>query len=108
MEWIPQAGDRVRSVISKDNINEIVYLNADHVIESVISNEFLIQTSEHIPWSHQIIDYLSRQRGMDRELCLRLLIEFNREYSELDFDQLCLLFLEKYTLKQQNTVSFGG
>jgi hypothetical protein len=108
MEWRPQPGDRIKTILTKDKQNEIIYLNGDHAIETAISNEFLELTGEWMPWSHQIIDYLSRQKNMNRQAVLKQLLEFEKEHTELDFDQLCLLFLEDYTTKQQTNLLFGG
>jgi hypothetical protein len=108
MNWTPTPGDRVKTILTKDKNHETIYLNGDHAIETTFSNEFLTITGEWIPWSHQIIDFLSRQRNLNRQLVLQQLIEFEREHTELDFDQLCLLFLDLYTSKQQNTITFGG
>lgn len=107
MEWNPAPGDRVKTVVTKDNSNEVVYLNGDHAIEALISNEFIVITGEWIPWSHQIIDYLSGKRGMNRKVILLRLIEFNALHSELDFDQLCLLFLKEFELEQSKSF-LGG
>ena len=108
MNWTPTPGDRVRTVITRDHKDEIVYLNADHAIESTISNEFLVITGEWVPWAHQVIDYLSSQRGIDRQSVLKQLLEFEKLHTELDFDELCLLFLSNYELEQQRHFSIGG
>jgi len=101
MIWQPKPGDRIKTIITKDSSNEVVYLNADHVIDSVITAEFLIFTSEFLPWPHQIIDYLSNERNCNRNLVLRALVEFDRLHSELDFDALCTLFLKEQEIKMR-------
>lgn len=106
MNWNPAPGDRVKTVITKDHNNEVVYLNADHVIESTIADEFLIFTSEWIPWSHQIIDYLSTRKNSNRSSVLKALLEFEKLHTELNFDDLCLLFLKEQ--EQEKTIFFGG
>ena len=108
MNWTPSPGDRVKTVLTKDHKNETIYLNGDHAIETTLSNEFLTFTGEWIPWSHQIIDYLSKQRDQNRTIVLKKLIEFEKFHSELDFDELCLLFLKEYELEQQKYFSSGG
>jgi hypothetical protein len=107
MNWNPAPGDRVKTILTRDKENEIIYLNGDHAIETTISDEFLTITGEWIPWSHQIIDYLSRQQGMDRSMVLRLLLEFEKTHSELDFDQLCLLFFEQLETEQSKSFFQG-
>lgn len=91
--WSPLPGDRVLTVVSKDGTNEVVYLNGEHVIDSLFSNEFLIFTSEWLPWPHQIIDQLSRVKGLNRRKLLERLIVLDLTNSELDFDQLCIKLL---------------
>ena len=104
MEWTPKPGDRIKTVITKDTKNELIYLNGDHAIEATICSEFLIFTGEFIPWAHQIIDYLSKQPGKDRRTVLQQLLEFEARHKELDFDELCLLFLDEH--EKNNSVSF--
>ena len=104
MVWSPQPGDRVKTIVTKDHQNEIIYLNGDHAIESVITNEFLLLTGEHIPWPHQIIDYLSSKKNMNRSLVLRALIALDKTHSELSFDDLCQLFLAEE--EENSSVSF--
>lgn len=108
MQWNPSPGDRVKTVLTKDSKNEVVFLNGDHAIETAISNEFLTITGEWVPWVHQIIDHLSNQRDSNRGLVLRKLIEFEKQHRELDFDELCLLFLKEHELEQQKYFSSGG
>jgi len=108
MEWRPTPGDRVRTVITKDHKNEIIYLNADHAIESTFTDEFILITGEHIPWAHQIIDYLSNRRDCNRALVLKKLIEFEALHRELDFDELCLLFFEQVKNEEAKYFSLGG
>jgi hypothetical protein len=107
MQWIPAPGDRVKTILTKDKENEVVYLNGDHAIETTISDEFLTITGEWVPWSHQIIDYLSRQRGQNKRTVLLRLIEFEALHIELDFDQLCLLFLEQVETEQSKSFFQG-
>jgi hypothetical protein len=105
MDWLPKPGDRVKTVITKDKEHEIIYLNGDHAIETTVSNEFLTITGVWVPWAHQIIDHLSKLRNMNRSIVLQQLLEFERFHTELDFDELCLLFLEEYNAKQQQSIS---
>ena len=91
--WIPSPGDRIATVLTTDHKQELVYLNNDSAMITAISNEFLLSTSEWKPWSHQIIDYLSSKRGVGRQKVLKLLIDFERLHTELDFDALCTKFL---------------
>jgi hypothetical protein len=93
--WSPLPGDRVRTVLSRDHVNEVVYLNGDHALVSTVSDEFLIVTSEWVPWAHQVIDYLSSRPGADRRTVLRQLMEYELLHREVDFDQLCLMYLEE-------------
>lgn len=102
--WTPSPGDRVATVITSDSRQELVYLNNDSAITTTISDTFLILTSEWKPWSHQIIDWLSTQRNLNRQTVLKLLLEFEKQNTELDFDNLCLKFLAEY--KKQKSFSF--
>jgi len=93
MRWIPAAGDRIKTVITRNSKLEFVYINDDNIIVSSIDDTFLLLTSDWVPWSHQIIDYLSRQRSLNRQIVLKQLLEFELLNTELDFDSLCLKFL---------------
>jgi hypothetical protein len=96
MQWVPTSGDRIKTVITRDSKHEFVYLNGDNVITTSVDDTFLLLTGDWVPWSHQVIDYLSRQRGLNRQAVLKQLLEFELLNTELDFDNLCLKFLAKY------------
>ncbi len=103
-EWIPTPGDRIITVITTDSKQELVYLNSESAVLTTVNDTFLILTSEWRPWAHQIIDWLSAQRNIDRQTVLKLLIEFEKQNTELDFDSLCLKFLKHYL--EQKSFSF--
>lgn len=96
LEWTPTPGDRIRTVISASHANEIVYLNDDNAITTTVADEFLIFTSEWLPWPHQIIDYLSALKGRNRQTILHDLLTLDKANQELDFDQLCQKLLQQY------------
>lgn len=103
-EWIPTPGDRIRTVITTDSKHELVYLNSETAILATVNDKFLILTSEWQPWAHQIIDWLSIQRNIDRQTVLKFLLEFEKQNTELDFDSLCAKFLKHYL--EQKSFSF--
>lgn len=108
--WTPKPGDRIRTVVTKDQQNEMVYLNDDNTITSLLTDEFLILTSNWVPWPHQIVDFLSAQRGLDRRKVLGMLMKLDRSHSELDFDQLCQKLVEELTAAQdcRHELSFSS
>ncbi len=102
MDWVPAPGDRIKTIITTAKEFEIVYLNSEESIASKFSSEFIILTGDWIPWSHQIIDFLSRQKSKNRQTVLSDLLEFEKFHTELDFDSLCLLFLQTYLVKSNS------